>query len=183
MAAMVWPLMGRIIKSTMGSLMWTIRILERWLERIDDKTVPLKEDQLPNENRRGSVNTPGEPENHQHATQIQLPREPESNPNVTPIPDPSRIIYSCALRNSQMKYKRARHGGYFYGCSRWSGCNGIRDLTNRKPGPVKEVNYLRKQYGDVMSSSDACKSIPNLGMSDSFIKLITYFSPYLFQLT
>ena len=62
MAAMVWPLMGRIIKSTMGCLLWTIRIVERWLERFDDKTVPLKEDQLPNENRQGSVNIPGEPE-------------------------------------------------------------------------------------------------------------------------
>lgn len=148
MAAMVWPLMGRIIKSTVGRLLWIIRILERWLERFDDKTVPLKEDQLPNENRQGQVNIPGEPENHQNATQIQLPREPENNPNVIPIPDPSRIIYSCALCNSQMQYKKARHGGYFYGCSSWPDCKGTRDLTSRKPGPVKEVNNLRKHYGE-----------------------------------
>ena len=94
MAAMVWPLMGRIFKSIMGGLLWIIRILERWLERFDDKTAPwyiietsLKEDQIPNENRQGSVNAPEEIESHQIVIQFQLPREPEGNPNVTPIPN------------------------------------------------------------------------------------------------
>ena len=41
MSAMVFPLMKRIMKSMVGNLLWMTRMLERWLEMLDEKEVPL----------------------------------------------------------------------------------------------------------------------------------------------
>ena len=148
MAAMVWPLMCRILRMTMKSLLWLVRILERWLKRFEEKAVPFKEDPylVQIEKVIEPVNLPDENRIQDKVTHISIPREP-ANTDVQ-IPDPARVVYNCPLCDCTMLYKRAGRGGAFYGCCNYPSCEGTRSLVSRKPGPVEEINKLRKYFGE-----------------------------------
>ena len=163
MAAMVWPLMCRIFRMTMKLLLWIVRILERWLKRFDDKTVSFKEDPylVPIEKVIEPVNLPDENRIQENVTRISIPREPVNTNTQTP--DPARVVYNCPLCDCPMLYKKAGRGGAFYGCSNHPGCPSTRNLANRKPGPVKEINRLRILFGELKwaeMEERKCRGIP-----------------------
>ena len=110
-----------------------IRILERWLEMFDEKEVPLWECPIPSEKGKG---------------QSEEAKEQEKGTNPEQTPAPSKITYICPLCDDEMQLKHAHKGGWFYGCSKWPVCNGYRNKTNKRPGPVAAVTKLRNIYGD-----------------------------------
>ena len=141
----------------MKLLLWIVRILERWLKRFDDKTVSFKEDPylVPIEKVVEPVNLPEGNRIQEHAACTPhvlyplpplptIPREPVTTNTQTP--DPARVVYNCPLCDCPMVYKRAGRGGAFYGCCNYPGCEGTRSLVTRKPGPVGEINKLRKYF-------------------------------------
>lgn len=133
MSAMVFPLMKRIMKSMVGNLLWIIRRIERWLEMLDEKEVPSRECSIPNE---------------QEKEQLEETKEEGQRIDAEKRPEPSQITYICPLCDYEMKLKRARKGGWFYGCSQWPNCNGSRNKSDKRPGPVAAVTKLRNSHGE-----------------------------------
>ena len=62
----------------------------------------------------------------------------QSLPKVLPI---------CPLCDNEMKFRSARQGGLFYGCSTWPKCNGYRKPDGSSPGPKNAVNALKQSMG------------------------------------
>jgi hypothetical protein len=133
MSAMVFPLMKRIMKSMVGNLLWVIRGIERWLERIEDKDGPSRECSIPNE---------------QEIEQLEETKEEGQRIDAEKRTEPSQITYICPLFDHDMILKSVRKGGWFYGCPQWPKCNGYRNKSDKRPGPVAAVTKLRNSYGE-----------------------------------
>ena len=60
--------------------------------------------------------------------------EPEMTEPPLPAPTPTAPVaprVTCPLCEAEMTFKRARAGGFFYGCSRYPLCRG-----SRRPEPI-----------------------------------------------
>ena len=55
------------------------------------------------------------------------PEQPPSPGVECSLPDETRSALQCPLCSQNMKLKRARHGGWFWGCSGYPDCRGHRE--------------------------------------------------------
>ena len=148
MSAMALRLMARVMKFMVKTALCMTRMFERWLETIDGKGAPNVEPMV-----RPGDREPVNQVNAQRDNVDAVDREEIPIPNPQPITQVTErrglnVTLICPLCTNIMRLKRARKGGWFYGCTEYPACKGYRNKTDQSPGPVQMVKDLRLHFGE-----------------------------------
>ena len=163
MSAMAYHMMARFMKFMLKTVLWMTRMFERCLETLDGKDLFNFEKPMMEREDREQVNQANEPRDEADTVdweEIPAPdpqpanNQPANNQPINHQPTtqnterrPVNVSIICPLCTNLMRIKPAHRGGWFYGCSDYPDCNGYRNYSDKKPGPVKQVANLRQTFG------------------------------------
>ena len=149
MPAMAFRLMARFMKFMLKTALCMTRMFERCLETLDGKDIPNAERPMVEREDREQVNQANEPRDD--ADTVGWEEAPAPDPQPTNQSNERRgvnVTLICPLCTNIMRLKPAGKGGCFYGCADYPSCNGYRSKSDKRPGPVKAVANLRRQFGE-----------------------------------
>ena len=149
MAALAYSLMARLLKGMIKTALWITRMFERCLETLDGKEAPNVKKPMVEPEDKEQVNE--ESEQKDDVDTVDWEEIPGPNPQPTIQGTDQRRMNAtiiCPLCTHVMRLKPSGKGGCFYGCAEYPACNGYRNKSDKRPGPMKEVTNLRRQLGD-----------------------------------